>query len=67
MAIVWRKIVGVEFYSVRCKPGCGSFMFTLDCGHQVGKKASECKNKTIGSKIKCWECGTGNVHKPSGF
>lgn len=52
----WRKIVEMSFYSVRCRPGYGSYLLTLDCGHKIGFKKSECKNKSVGSKVRCIQC-----------
>lgn len=52
----WRKIAHMEFYRVRCKEGYGSYLMTLDCGHKVGFKKSESKNKFVGSKVKCIQC-----------
>jgi hypothetical protein len=53
----WRKIAEMKFYrSKHCKVGWGSYMITLDCGHKTGLKQSVCKNKTIGSRMHCWEC-----------
>ena len=54
--IQWRKITEMEFYRVRCKVGYGSYLMTLECGHRVGFKASQCKTKFVGSKVKCIQC-----------
>lgn len=57
---VWRRITTMQFYrSNHCKIGWGAYMITLDCGHQIGRKKSECKTKTIDSRMRCWQCELG--------
>lgn len=59
----WRKVVGCEFYRVRCRVGQGSIMLILDCGHRLGRKQSECKNVTVGSRVWCTQCSDAKENK----
>lgn len=52
-----RKVITMRFYRVRCKPGYGSVMLELECGHMLGRKQSEAKNVVAGiSKVTCRQC-----------
>ena len=52
-----RKVVSMSFYRVRCKPGYGSVMMQLECGHPQGRKQSEAKNIVAGvSMVTCKQC-----------
>lgn len=54
---VKRKVVSMSYYRVRCKPGYGSVMMELECGHSLGRKQSEAKNVVAGfSKVTCRQC-----------
>lgn len=52
-----RKVISMSFYRVRCKPGYGSVMMVLECGHKLGRKQSEARNVVPGfSKVTCHAC-----------
>jgi hypothetical protein len=51
-----RKVVKSEFVSSKyCRPGEGSYFFTLDCGHITVSKASNGQPK----RKRCRDCGLG--------
>lgn len=53
----WRKVIKWEQY----KASTGySLLLTLECGHKVGRKASQ----GYPNKVLCWECGNSAAINP---
>ena len=53
---ILRWILSSSFHAVRCKPGYGSYLLTLECGHFATIKASRLTGKGLPSAIYCREC-----------
>lgn len=54
MADPMRKVVKSERYTPKyAKPGAGSVILTLSCGHTVRRKAS----RKIPQEARCFNCG----------
>jgi hypothetical protein len=51
-----RHIVGAHFFSVRCRPGQGSYLLTLECGHYKSINASRLKGVGLPVTVVCREC-----------
>jgi len=54
MPRIWRKVVGYERYRFYKAHG-DSIILKLECGHEVGRKASECY-PTNPKKVICRQC-----------
>jgi hypothetical protein len=54
MKPVFKRIVSMSYYRVRCKPGYGGVTLTLECGHVMRRKQSQVPMGTV--KVKCREC-----------
>lgn len=51
-----RRVISVGVYStIYNRPGEGSRMFKLECGHEMRKKTSY----PIPKRMRCWECRIG--------
>ena len=56
MSAPLRKIVKREEYQTPSHPRhAWSVMLTLECGHEVHKKSSECPLSR--RRVRCWQCG----------
>jgi len=53
MKRIWCKVVGYESYRFYKAHG-DSIILKLECGHEVGRKASECY--TMPKKVICKQC-----------
>lgn len=52
-----RRIIDAQFARVRCNPGQGSYLLTLDCGHLRSLKASEVRRRGgLEKPVFCAEC-----------
>lgn len=58
MKRIWRKVVGYEYYTPTNAPhrNC-SLMLKLECGHEIGRKASQ----GIPKRVACPECKQGRI------